>query len=164
MDKGWTCDLVPKHLIVARYFAAEQEAITKLEAELESIPAQMTEMEEEHGGEEGAFSELDKVKHEGQKETSRGLKYERLKEIKGDKEAKDEAKVLNDWLKLNNQDPTLKPSQRIRCALDDSPTHNTLGSPRPRSRRWSWRTNEWPLLMPPSTARWTVSARLSPSA
>jgi len=61
VDKGWTCDLVPKALIVARYFAAEQEAITKLEAELESITAQMTEMEEEHGGEEGAFAELDKV-------------------------------------------------------------------------------------------------------
>ena len=49
VDKGWTCDLVPKALIVARYFAAEQEAITKLEAELESIAAQMTELEEEHG-------------------------------------------------------------------------------------------------------------------
>jgi hypothetical protein len=26
-DKGWTCDLVPKHLIVARYFAKQQTAI-----------------------------------------------------------------------------------------------------------------------------------------
>ena len=60
-DKGWACDLVPKALIVTRYFAKEQEAITKLEAELESITAQLTELEEEHGGEEGAFSELDKV-------------------------------------------------------------------------------------------------------
>src|SRR6202034_1947590 len=30
-DKGWACDLVPKALIVARYFASEQEAITKVE-------------------------------------------------------------------------------------------------------------------------------------
>jgi type I restriction enzyme M protein len=37
-DKGWACDLVPKALIVARYFAKEQEAITQLEAELESAP------------------------------------------------------------------------------------------------------------------------------
>ena len=28
-DKGWACDLVPKSFIVARYFAKEQEAITK---------------------------------------------------------------------------------------------------------------------------------------
>ena len=39
-DKGWTCDLVPKPLIVARYFAKEQEAIDKLAAELESVTAQ----------------------------------------------------------------------------------------------------------------------------
>ena len=56
-DKGWTCDLVPKALIVARYFAKEQETITKLEAALERVTAQITELEEEHGGEEGAFSE-----------------------------------------------------------------------------------------------------------
>ena len=55
-DKGWTCDLVPKTFIVARYFAKEQEAIDQLESELESVTAQSTELEEEHGGEEGAFS------------------------------------------------------------------------------------------------------------
>jgi len=61
MDKGWACDLVPKPLIVARYFAKEQAAIDQLAAELEGVTAQLTELEEEHGGEEGAFSELGKV-------------------------------------------------------------------------------------------------------
>ena len=61
VDKGWTCDLVPKSRIVARYFAAERDAITALQAELEAVTAQLTELEEEHGGEEGAFSDLDKV-------------------------------------------------------------------------------------------------------
>ncbi|MEK7761922.1 MAG: type I restriction-modification system subunit M [Nitrospirota bacterium] len=60
-DKGWTCDLVPKPLIVARYFAKEQEAIDRLAAELEGVTARLTELEEEQGGEEGAFSELDKI-------------------------------------------------------------------------------------------------------
>src|SRR5205814_8230707 len=55
-DRGWACDLVPRPLIVARYFGKEQEAIDKLVADLESINARMTELEEEHGGEEGAFS------------------------------------------------------------------------------------------------------------
>ena len=31
-DKGWACDLVPKLLIVAHYFAKEQAAIDQLEA------------------------------------------------------------------------------------------------------------------------------------
>jgi len=36
-DKGWSCDLVPKPLIVARYFAKEQQAITQLEKDLEGV-------------------------------------------------------------------------------------------------------------------------------
>jgi len=95
MRSGWTCDLVPKALIVARYFAAEQEAINKLEAELESITAQLTEMEEEHGGDEGAFSELEKV--------NKANVIARLKEIQSDQDAKQEAEVLTAWLKLSNR-------------------------------------------------------------
>ena len=99
-DKGWTCDLVPKSLIIARYFAREQEAITRVEADLESITAQLTEMEDEHGGEEGFFSALDKV--------SKPLITARLKEIKVDKGAREEAAVLKDWLTLSNQETDLK--------------------------------------------------------
>ena len=90
-DKGWACDLVPKPLIVARYFAGEQEMIDKLAAELESVAARLAELEEEHGGEDGAFSEFDKV--------NKASVTARLKEIKGlfgDKEeSKDEGAVLN---------------------------------------------------------------------
>ncbi len=77
-DKGWACDLVPKALIVARYFAKEQAAIDQLAAELEGVTARLTEMEEEHGGEDGVFAELDKV--------NKANVTARLKEIKGDKE------------------------------------------------------------------------------
>ncbi|MDX9788590.1 MAG: type I restriction-modification system subunit M [Desulfobacterales bacterium] len=99
-DKGWACDLVPKALIVARYFAKEQAVIDQLAAELESVTARLTELEEEHGGEEGAFSELEKV--------NKGNVTARLKEIKGDREAKDEVAVLNDWLNLNREEADLK--------------------------------------------------------
>jgi type I restriction enzyme M protein len=99
-DKGWACDLVPKPLIVARYFAAQHAAIRVQEATLESVAAEMTEMEEEHGGEDGAFSELDKVNKMGV--------TARLKAIKGDKEAREEADVLHTWLKLCTQETDLK--------------------------------------------------------
>jgi len=99
-DKGWTCDLVPKPLIVARYFAKEQAAIDKLAAEVESVSARLAELEEEHGGEEGAFAELDKV--------NKAYVGARLKEIKGDKQAKDEAAALNAWLKLAFDEAELK--------------------------------------------------------
>jgi len=99
-DKGWVCDLVPKALVVARFFAKEQQAVDKLAADLEGVSARLAELEEEHGGEDGAFSELDKV--------NKANVAARLKEIKGDKEAKEEAAVLNAWSKLNKQEADLK--------------------------------------------------------
>ena len=40
-DKGWTCDLIPKPLIVARFSAKEQAAIDQLAADLESVTARL---------------------------------------------------------------------------------------------------------------------------
>jgi type I restriction enzyme M protein len=98
-DKGWACDLVPKTLIFGRYFSQEQEAIDNLAAELETITSRMAELEEEHGGEEGAFSELKKV--------NKPNVIARLKEIKGDPEAREEAEVLSEWLNLSNRETGL---------------------------------------------------------
>ena len=110
-DKGWTCDLIPKALIVARYYAKEQAAIDQLAAELEGVTTRLTEMEEEHGGEDGAFAELDKV--------NKANVTARLKEIKGDKDAKDEAAVFRDWLKFNTDEADLKKRLKgAEAALD----------------------------------------------
>ena len=59
-DKGWVCDLVPKQYIVARYFQKEQDAIDALNAEREQLEAKVTELEEEHGGEEGPLNGVSK--------------------------------------------------------------------------------------------------------
>jgi len=109
VDKGWTCDLIPKPLVVSRYYANEQAAIDQLAAELESVAARLAELEEEHGGDDGAFSELEKV--------NKANVAARLKEIKGDKAAKDETSVLNDWLKLNTDEADLK--KRLKDAEAD---------------------------------------------
>jgi type I restriction enzyme M protein len=105
-DKGWTCHLIPKPINVAHYFAKEQAAIDQLSTELESITAKVVELEEENGGEEGVFAELDKV--------NKANVAARLKEIKGDKEAKDEAAVLNNWLNLSADEADLK--KRVKDA------------------------------------------------
>jgi len=111
VDKGWTCDLVPKTLVVARYFAKEQAAVTALQTHIETLTAQMTELEEEHGGTDGLFAELDKV--------NKANVAARLKDIKGDPDAKDEAAALTDWLKLCNQEADLKKTLRdAEAALD----------------------------------------------
>jgi type I restriction enzyme M protein len=61
VDKGWACDLVPKTLVIDRYFLTEKKAIDKLEAEREAVASELVELEEEHSGEEGYFSDYDKV-------------------------------------------------------------------------------------------------------
>ena len=99
-DKGWICDLIPKSLIVTRYFSEEQAVIDQLALELDSVTARLIEMEEKHGDEDGAFAELDKV--------NKANVIARLKVIKGEKDMKDEAAALNDWLKVNNEESDLK--------------------------------------------------------
>jgi type I restriction enzyme M protein len=106
VDKGWACDLIPKPLIVARYFAAEQEAITKLESELENVAARMAEIEEEHGGEEGAFAELDKVNKAAVAARLRDLRFE------NGESAADEKAVLEKYLELCDQQADLKRALR----------------------------------------------------
>jgi type I restriction enzyme M protein len=105
-DKGWTCDLIPKPLIVARYFARDQTAIEQLAAELESVTVRLAEMEEEQAGEEGVFAELETV--------NKASITARLKEIKDDKESKDEAAMLNAWLELSRDEADL--NKRLKAA------------------------------------------------
>ena len=55
-DKGWTCDLIPKELIIARYFSGQQQELDDLQAQLDNLTAQLEELEEEHGGDDGILS------------------------------------------------------------------------------------------------------------
>ena len=57
----WDCDLVPKTLVIDRYFLVEKKVIEKLEADKEAIATQLTELEEEHNTEDGFFADFDKV-------------------------------------------------------------------------------------------------------
>ncbi len=112
-DKGWTCDLIPKTLIVARYLAREQAAIDQRTAELEGITARLTEMEEEHGGEEGAFVDLDKV--------NRASVAVRLKELKieNGELRTEEVAVFEEWLALNDEEAEIKKQLKdAEVALD----------------------------------------------
>jgi type I restriction enzyme M protein len=103
-DKGWACDLLPKLYIVARYFATEQAAIERLSTELDATAARLAELEEEQGGEEGAFSGFDKVNVAAVKE--------RIKEVGADDTAAEELAVLRQWLKLAADEAMLKKQLR----------------------------------------------------
>jgi type I restriction enzyme M protein len=111
-DKGWACDLVPKELLVRQLFAGDLEMIEALRAQLEEISSRLAELEEEHSGEEGAFSELDKV--------NKAAVNARIKEIRKDPEAAEELAVLREWLELSDEEAATKKALKAAEAhLDD---------------------------------------------
>jgi type I restriction enzyme M protein len=69
--------LIPKRLLINRYFAAEQKSIEQLEADRDALVAQTEEMEEENGGDEGSLAD---AKNEKDK-INKSSVQKRLKEI-----------------------------------------------------------------------------------
>lgn len=104
---GWTCDLVPKPLIVARYFAAEQAAIDALGDELEVATRTLSEYEEEHWVDEGLLAEVATGEGDMRKITDKAVKA-RIKEIRKEKEFADELSALKQWQALSEQESELE--------------------------------------------------------
>jgi type I restriction enzyme M protein len=88
-------DLVPKTLVIDRYFKANKSAIEQLESNKENLAAQLEELVEEHSAEEGYFTKLEKL--------SKPNAQKRLKEIKRSKSDKEEIIALETYLKLTEQ-------------------------------------------------------------
>jgi len=78
---------------------------------LDNTAAAITELLEAHLGEEGAFSELEKI--------NKGTVNKRLKEIKHNAEYADEAMVLEQWVALEKQQAAVRKQMReAETALD----------------------------------------------
>ncbi|MHB8181790.1 MAG: type I restriction-modification system subunit M [Acidithiobacillus ferriphilus] len=96
IDDGWKAspELIPEDLIIHRYFPQDQEVIDALEAERDTFSRELEELEEEHGGEDGLLTEAktDKGKFSKVSLTAR------LTDIRRDKEAAEEKKVLEQYL------------------------------------------------------------------
>ena len=97
-------DLIPRALLIARYYAAEQAALDASQAELDALSAQLAELIEENSAEsngvEGIFAGFEKINDKEVKS--------RIKEIGNDADAADELAVLKAWLKLSDEEATLK--------------------------------------------------------
>ncbi|MFO0488976.1 MAG: type I restriction endonuclease subunit M, partial [Cyclobacteriaceae bacterium] len=88
--EGIESKLLKPALLIDRYFKKQKTEIEEQEAVRDAATARLEEMAEEHGGEEGLFAELDKV--------NRANALKRLKEIKGNKEFKEEQKALEEYI------------------------------------------------------------------
>lgn len=86
----WYCDLIPPDLIIEQFFKSEKDALDALKAEREGLESEQEALIEEHGGEDGYLGQFEKL--------NKGAANGRLKEIKGDMEAQEEAAVLKTYL------------------------------------------------------------------
>jgi type I restriction enzyme M protein len=91
-DKGWTCDLVPPTLVIDKFLAKEKKELDKIQANKDALEAELASMEEEHGAEDGLFSDLEKI--------NKANATKRLKEVKGNKNVKEEVEALEKYLNL----------------------------------------------------------------
>ena len=96
--------LIPISLIIKTYFQAEQDELDVLQNELEQAGAEMEEMKEEHGGDEGL---LESVVNEKGNITKGDLKN-RIKEIKDDSEFADELVLLEKYTELLEKEADCK--------------------------------------------------------
>jgi type I restriction enzyme M protein len=95
-------DLIPPALVIARYFANERHAIEQLEVTRDAITRQMEELDEEHGGEDGLLAD---AKNDKGKLTKASAKA-RVVDIRRDKSAAEERKLLEAYLDLIEQEAT----------------------------------------------------------
>jgi type I restriction enzyme M protein len=119
-------DLVPPDLLIARYFAAERDAVAALEAELATTEQQLDETREEQGGEDqsgnkGPLAEVVEGEGEKQKITAKAVKA-RLKEIQRNPEIAEEVEkeALVAYTVLLDQQTDTK--ARLKAAQDDLET------------------------------------------
>lgn len=61
VDKGWVCELIPKHLVVNRYFGPYQSEINSKEIALENLGSTLNDLQEEYGGDEGILKDVSTV-------------------------------------------------------------------------------------------------------
>ncbi|WP_354230276.1 type I restriction-modification system subunit M [Arthrobacter bambusae] len=110
-------DLIPPALIVAHYFASEQENIDRLTASIEEINRQLEEYIEEHAVEDGALAE---AMEDGR--ISKALAAARLREAKSKWGDHDEIEALEHLINLYNAEVAAKKLFKDKQAELDSLT------------------------------------------
>ncbi len=96
-NRRFKSDLIPRALMIAQDFAAEQAQLDQLEAETEAHAQRIEALAEEHGGTESEEGLLSEVVDDSGKLT-RNAVAKRVKEIQGKAEFADELAVLHEAL------------------------------------------------------------------
>jgi type I restriction enzyme M protein len=108
-------DLVPRGILIARYFVKEQYALDALEAELGTIEQELDEQKDEQGVEGGLLEDVTEVDGDKRKITAKAIKVW-LKENESNPEFEEEHKAVRDCVRLLDQQTDMK--GRIKKAQD----------------------------------------------
>ncbi len=101
---GWESALLPKELVIKRYFSDEQKQIDELQTNLDEVTQGMQDLADEHSGDEGL---LEEVKSDAGN-ISKSNVTKRIKEIKGDLNFEDELKVIQEYLTQLDKESDIK--------------------------------------------------------
>lgn len=104
IDKGWTCDLLPKALVIDTYLNAEKEALQNLENQLENTSASILSLQEEHAV-EGSLLE-DATNDKGA--FTKAIITAFIKKNKGDSTEKEAVAIANEVLQGYTKETKLK--------------------------------------------------------
>jgi len=122
--KGWDSELIPKDIVIGKYFIKEKNKIEELQKELDNVIQQMQTINEDNQGEEDLLSEVRNDDKISKKEI-----LTRIKEIKNDSEFNDELKTLSEYQNLTEKEKELKKQiNEYEKNLDDNllEKYNTL--------------------------------------
>ncbi len=110
--KEYICELLPKELLIHRYFADDWEQLQQLEMEKETKSSELDELVEEHASEEGLMAEV--TGDNGK--VSKGNVTNRVKELKKAKDADDaeELAVLEQYLEIADSESAV--GKKIKAA------------------------------------------------
>jgi len=123
VDKGWTCDLIPKELIINKYLSAEQAELNDLQSSLESVQVEISQFEEEHAGDEGLLSDATNDKGNLSKATL--TKF--IKDNKTNSDEKEAIEHANQLLKLFDKESELKKTVKAKEVELDQMTLEQFG-------------------------------------
>ena len=106
IEEGWVAngELIPKELMIDKFFNEEKNELEKLEMEREEAQREKEEFEEENTGEDGVLEEL---KNDKGNITKTNVN-KRIREIKKDEAYEDELEILEKYLDLINKESDLK--------------------------------------------------------
>ena len=113
--KEWDSELIPKDIVIRKYFIKQKDELDGLESELENIEQQMQTMEEENQGEDDMLSE---AKSDAGNVT-KPIITKRINTIKNDSELVDELKILTEYKKLlDGKNKLADQIKKIKTELD----------------------------------------------